>query len=90
MREVQAATAYDVYGSFPDPLYLYMAANPVPLRYQMPGETFLERFAKNTALGLMEEVCSQAVLAVRQLRLPPRPEPQQSPPREIVIQNTNK
>jgi len=62
----------EVYGRFNDPLYAAMAANPVPMRTQMSGETFTNRFAKNAFLAVCETFLGEAMVAVRQAVLPPK------------------
>jgi hypothetical protein len=48
----------------------------------MPGESFIERVLKNTALSLLESLTMQLHLALRQMVLPP------SPPRSTVVDVT--
>lgn len=64
------------YGWIQDPLAYTLASCPPPVRHQMPGETFMERAAKNTALAMAETFFGQCMLAVRQyVWAPDAPEP---------------
>lgn len=64
----------EYYGRVNDPLYVAMKANPSPMRYQMPGESFVVRVGKNLLLSGLENVFAEAIGAVRQMVMPPKPD----------------
>lgn len=78
----QQAQMVDVYGRFQDPLHYASSMAHPPYRPQMPGESFIERVLKNTALSLLESLTMQLHLALRQMVLPP------SAPRSTVVDVT--
>jgi hypothetical protein len=55
----------------------------------MQGEHFLERVGKNMFLSMLEAVAKEAVLAIRQVFLPPQVHvPQGGPPGQQVVDGT--
>lgn len=82
-QQMQAIpVAQEFYGRLQDPMHYILPANPVPLRPQMQGETFMQRVVKNAVLGFGELLCFELGKMFRQMVLPPPPPPQQ----EIVVQ----
>lgn len=62
----------DWYGRMQDPLF-FTVLSPPPLRQQMYGETFGERFFKNLLLDVGAMAAGHLMLALRQMLLPPLP-----------------
>ena len=58
------------YGWIPDPLQHGIPS--VPVRVQLPGETFGQRVVKNAGLAMAESFIFSMFLAVRQAVLPPK------------------
>jgi hypothetical protein len=63
------------FGWAPDPLFYSLHAAPPMVRNQFQGEKFFERVGKNMLLSALESLCSQALLAARQMIWAPEQKP---------------
>jgi hypothetical protein len=68
----------EYYGRLQDPIHFAIAANPVPMRPQLPGESFMERAFKNAILGFGELLFFEMAKMFRQMMLPPAKPVQQN------------